>query len=340
MVDQNDIGTQISWQVVMGGNPYDLVDNKNIVSNSIDTSTQTQAPVQNIVPNQQFVQIPTQEIVQQVQPVIQQVSPVVQQNIPVQPVIQQVSSIVQQNIPVQQSSVIEGTWPSGFMKSLINFIATLFWQPNPENGKPTVVVSTDPNIVIPQVWVNQPVQKSWNAFDSIMGWVTWFLDKVEKNVEKVSGINIDSLGNMHWKEQIVQQSISPVQQIVTAQQNPVLDQNFVNQQTVPVQQIQLGQVSIQWSVQSVQTVAQKISPVVQQNIPVQQTQSVETPIQESVKQVQSVVLQVSPVVQQNIPVQQIQSPQIQQSQQDINTIDVKETKIVSDLSTNTIPESI
>jgi hypothetical protein len=79
---------------------------------------------------------------------------------------------------------------------------------------------------------------------------------------------------------------------------------------------------------------------VQQNIPVQQTQSVETPIQESVKQVQSVVLQVSPVVQQNIPVQQIQSPQIQQSQQDINTIDVKETKIVSDLSTNTIPESI
>jgi hypothetical protein len=93
----------------MGGNPYDLVDNKNIVSNSIDTSTQTQAPVQNIVPNQQFVQIPTQEIVQQVQPVIQQVSPVVQQNIPVQPVIQQVSSIVQQNIPVQQSSVIEGT---------------------------------------------------------------------------------------------------------------------------------------------------------------------------------------------------------------------------------------
>jgi hypothetical protein len=81
----------------MVGNPYDLVDNKNVVLDSIDTSTQVQTPIQNVIPNQQFVQVPTQETIQQVQPVIQQVSPIVQQNIPVQQV-----AVQQNQVPVEK----------------------------------------------------------------------------------------------------------------------------------------------------------------------------------------------------------------------------------------------
>lgn len=216
MVDQNNIGTQNENQVVMWGNPYDLVDNKNVQAEQNLPNIQQE----NLAQNQEVVQT------------VQQVVPVQDNAIPVQNnVVPQQNIQVPQNVPVQQTPVIEEKWPGDFMKWFIKFIAKVSGQPDPETGKAEVVPQ---NTNIPQNnpnWVVQPVQKSGNAFDAIMGGITGFLDKVEKKVEKVSGIDIDSLGNMPKKEEVVQQ---PIQQ-VESPQIPV--QQSIPVQTSPIQQV-------------------------------------------------------------------------------------------------------
>ena len=173
MVDQNNIGTQINWQVVMGSNPYDLVDNKNI-----------QSP---------------------------------------------------QNISLQKNPLVEEKWPGNFMKWLIRFVAKISGQPDPETGKINVNTNVKKNInqELP-VDISKAVQKSKNAFDSIMGGITWFLDKVEEKVESVSWVDLDSFGNMPQKKEALKQDFQSVQQ-VQSQQIPV--QQNIPLQSAPIQQV-------------------------------------------------------------------------------------------------------
>lgn len=211
MVDQNNVGAQTQWQVVMWGNPYDLVDNKNqeVVNNTIANSVnnasvpaiETDAPIiQNTVPFQQAA---------------------VQQN-PIQ------NTIPVQQVAVQQNQVPVEKWPGGFMKWLVKFIAKMSGQPDPETGKSTVVAPVNPNTVTQQVWVNQPIQKSWNAFENIMGGVTWFLDKIEKKVEKVTWVDLDSMVKMPQTQvqtnlqAPAQENIQPVQNIEQTVVAPVV----------------------------------------------------------------------------------------------------------------------
>jgi hypothetical protein len=225
MVDQNNIGTQDNQQVVMGWNPFDLVDNKSVQAQENVQTNQQQ--------NQEVVQnIPVEQIEQ---------NPVVDQN-----VVNQQNAPVQQNASVQQNPVVEEKWPSGFMKWLIKFIAKVSGQPDPETGKAEVVKQ---NTNIQQNNTNgvvKPVQKSGNAFDNIMGGVTGFLDKVEKKVEKVSGIDIDSFGNMPKKEDVTQQPVQQTQPVQSVQQPQAVQQTETWQvpvsQNAPVQQNSVWQV--------------------------------------------------------------------------------------------------
>ncbi len=255
MVDQNNIGTQDNQQVVMGWNPFDLVDNKNVQAEQNVPNIQQE----NLVQNQEVVQT-----VQQTVPVQQNVS--VQNNtIPVQNnVVPQQNVQAPQNGTVEQTPVVEEKWPGDFMKWLIKFIAKVSGQPDPETGKAEVVPQ---NTNIPQNnpnWVVPQVQKSGNAFDAIMGGVTGFLDKVEKKVEKVSGIDIDSLGNMPKKEQVVQQPIPQVQsQEVSVQQaqSPQIPVQQVAQEIpqVIVEEPKVEDIAVQAPVQN-QVVQNNISP--------------------------------------------------------------------------------
>ena len=133
---------------------------------------------------------------------------------------------VQQKVLVQEDTVVEEKWPNNFIKWLIKLIAKISGQPDPETGKIDIPLQ---NKNMPQNnpnWIIWSVQKPGNAFDTIMGWVTGFLDKVEEKIEKVSGVDIDSWANMPKKDQVIQQ---PAQQIDWSQ-NPV-DQNIQMQQT-------------------------------------------------------------------------------------------------------------
>jgi hypothetical protein len=101
----------------MGGNPYDLIDNKNQEQSSVVAPTNVQAeqsvpvvsqPVQAVVPenNQVNVNIPVVAPVRVV-PVQQLVAPVVKR-------------------------VKKDVGPSGFTKKFISFIAKLSGQPDPQ----------------------------------------------------------------------------------------------------------------------------------------------------------------------------------------------------------------
>jgi hypothetical protein len=232
MVDQNNIGTQSNQQVVMWWNPFDLIDNKDVQAQENVQTNQQQ--------NQEVVQnIPVEQIEQ---------NPVVDQN-----VVNQQNAPVQQNVPVQQKPVVEEKWPSGFMKWLIKFIAKVSGQPDPETGKSEK--KTNQNTTISQNnqnWAVQPVQKSWNAFDNIMGGVTGFLDKVEKKVEKASGVDLNSLGNMPKKEDVTQQPVEPSQPVEVVQQPQSVQAVQAVQQTgnwqVPVSQNAPVQQNSVWQV--------------------------------------------------------------------------------------------
>ena len=188
MVDQNDIGTQNNWEVVMGW-------------------TDSSVPVQNVEQNQQIYSNPIQ--------------PVIQENVPqIQPMAQQIPQNVQQNIAAQPILAPQEKWPGKFMKWFIKFAAKVSGQPDPETGKiqsntNQVNLNNQNNIIwTSQVWEDQEVKKSRNAFDSIMSWVTWFLDKVETKVEKVTWVDLDSLWNMPKSPETVQPVAQQPQQVV------------------------------------------------------------------------------------------------------------------------------
>ena len=216
--DQNQSWAQVNKQPVMGGNPYDLIDNKKQESNQSVVSTPAQsAPVEQVVP---VVQQP----VQAVAPVNNQVD--INANIPA--VTQQAVQSVQTPVVAAVQQIKPAVEPGGFTKKLIGFIAKLSGQPDPETGKWLWTLSvnttqswqaqTAPSVQGQQVTqVQQGVNLAKNPFDSIMWWVTGFLDKVESKVESVAWIDLDSPINKPMAN--VAQVVSPVQW-----QDPVVQQ--------------------------------------------------------------------------------------------------------------------
>ena len=115
--DQNQSWAQVNWQPVMGGNPYDLIDNKNqdsaVVVAPVNVQTGQSVPV-------------VQQVVENNTPVNNQVD----SNIPVSVPVQNVQ-VQTQNTPVAQSTAPVAA-PGGFTKKLISFIAKMSGQPDPE----------------------------------------------------------------------------------------------------------------------------------------------------------------------------------------------------------------
>lgn len=198
MVDQNQTGSQVNNQPVMGGNPYDLVDNKTPENNV------QQAPVQNVEP--------------QVAQPVQQAPVENTNNLQVDVNAPQVNQPVQ-NQPVQAKPY---KWPSGFTKKLVKFIAKLSGQPDPETWavKPVPQVTQNVNNV------SQNTSDATNAktenkspFDSIMWGVTGFLDKVEKKVENAAGIDLDAPVNKPVENKQTPVEQQPVPQAPVEQQS-------------------------------------------------------------------------------------------------------------------------
>ena len=257
MVDQNQTGSQINWQPVMGGNPYDLIDNKGQV-NVEDT-------VQNVE---------VQSIEQVQQPVAQNVN--IQTNNVEVPQQAQVAVVNTVQAPVYK-------WPSGFTKKLVGFIAKLSGQPDPETWawvqKPVAINTTNSQAPV-NTGADIVKAKNTNPFDAIMGWVTGFLDKVEKKVENVAGVDLNA----------------PINKPTQTVQNNVPTQGI--QQTQPtvttVEPVSVIQEQPQ------QVVAQ---PVVEQKVePVVQTPTVETVVEEKIEKVKEIA---EPVVEEEIKKEEI-----------------------------------
>jgi len=231
MIDQNQAGSQTNNQPVMGGNPYDLVDNKTS-KNDVQ-----QASVQNID---------------------SQINQSVQQKIPVQNTngVQIDENLSQSNQVVKNQATQENInkWPNGFTKKLVKFIAKLSGQPDPETWEWKQIESTSGNQNTPQKNnIKSSAVQNKNTFDNIMWGVTWFLDKVEKKVESVSGFDLDSSinqnkvwwnsNNVNWKNNAQQVNNQTVQQESLEKNSPkvqqgweVLNQNIGQQKMVNNQQ--------------------------------------------------------------------------------------------------------
>jgi len=264
MWEQNQSWVQINWQAVVGGNPYDLIDNQGQV-------VQQNPAVQQM--SQQTVQAPVQVPVQTA-PV--QVAPVVN-NVPV------VNPVVN---PVQNKPVKEPGW---FLKWVIGFIAKLSGQPDPETWTwKAVPVAQNPVVGWPQVAPveiqNTNVNAVQNPFDSIMWWVTGFLDKVENKVEKASWVNFDAAINAPAKVEPVVASVEvPVQSNVPVQ--PVVStQPVAPVQEIPVQEVEVSQVvtpaPVEVPVQPTVS-AQPVAPV--QEIPAQEIEPPQVVVPTSVE---------------------------------------------------------
>ncbi len=183
MTDQNQGQAQVNWQPVMGGNPYDLVDNKwQTVENTEVSSVDT------VVAAPNNINVPVVEQVQQ--PVQQQSVASVQSE---QTVNQPVQPVVNQSVPVK-----EYKWPGGFTKKLVSFLAKLSGQPDPETWTTSPVAAPANNAVVTTQPGQAPVEsavpaaKAANPFDSIMWWVTGFLDKVESKMESAAWVDLDA----------------------------------------------------------------------------------------------------------------------------------------------------
>lgn len=210
MADQNQGQVQVNWQPVMGGNPYDLIDNKGQVAatNNVNVAS-VDVNLNNIVEQ------PIQQAVPQVQTAVQ-------------------SSTVSQSAQVAPVKVDK--WPGGFTKKLVSFLAKLSGQPDPETGKwvvNNVQNNAQNNTAVPAVNAAEPganVEKV-NPFDSIMWWVTGFLDKVEKKVETVAWIDLDASIN--------RPVVAPVQEVVApvVESRVVVENNAVSQEKQIVENI-------------------------------------------------------------------------------------------------------
>lgn len=88
----------------------------------------------------------------------------------------------------ENTSKQEEKWPSGLTKKIIQFIAKLAGQPDPE----TWAANTTAKTAQPADQGNQAIQNNTANFDNIMSWVTWFLDKIWNKIEDVTWINLDA----------------------------------------------------------------------------------------------------------------------------------------------------
>ncbi len=94
-----------------------------------------------------------------------------------------------------------------FLKKLIKGIAKLAWLPDPETWKSAkdslgsntsnTVNESNTNTTLEQDVATQEEQKKQEEkkkfnFDSIMAWVSWVMDKIEKKVEEKTGIDFDA----------------------------------------------------------------------------------------------------------------------------------------------------
>lgn len=274
MWEQNQSWVQINWQAVVGGNPYDLIDNQGQV----------------VQQNQSVQQMPQQTM----QAVVQ--TPI--ENIPVQPVVSpQVAPV--QNVSVA-NPVVNSTKdklpkePGGFLKKLIGFIAKMSGQPDPETWvkKAQSIVPTQApvaNSAVPtsvDVIVNNQTpntNSAQNPFDSIMWWVTGFLDKVEEKVEKVSWVNFDAAMNTPSTQAEPVQPVVPVisEPVVAPEKNQIQDETEKQKptmvETVPVQ-VPKANVAVQ-PVVPAQEVQASVQGVVQPEVVVNQTPVVSTPVE-------------------------------------------------------------
>lgn len=253
MVEQNNINNQSVWWNIQGWNPFDLVDNQNIQSN------QNQQAQQNVVSqNSNWTQTNWWQINQDLQQ-----NPVQNQNMNVN---SNVSVQNQWQVPKQNSNEYKG--PSGFMKSLIKFIAKISGQPDPETGKWVQVQSQQPVQDGSVSNNNQVSNKPKNAFDSIMSGVTWILDTVEKKVENATWVNLDtpvSNVNQNVPNSNIQQNQNLQQQWVpTNMQNNTIQQNVWTQ---PQIQQQTNDQNVDGNIQSWNNQTQNV-----QNEVVQQTE--------------------------------------------------------------------
>ena len=269
MVDQNQAWVQVNGQPVMGGNPYDLIDNKNQVSNSIESQTVAPQAVQNVQAEQ------TVPVVQQ--PVANAAPVVAQQNIvaPGQVVQQPVAPWVQQTVP-QAKPIAEPGW---FTKKLISFIAKLSGQPDPQTWKwvPTAPANVAPVQAGQAPVANVPAAKVTNPFDSIMGWVTGFLDKVESKVESVAWIDLDASIN---------KPVTPVAP-VQAQQAP----QAVPAQTAPVEAAPVEAVVPEVVVPDVVTPIVEVKPEIKEDV----KEEIKPEIKEEVPAVEAVKTEIDAV---------------------------------------------
>jgi hypothetical protein len=108
----------------MGGNPYDLIDNKNQVVPVAAVPTNVQAPIPAVSAQSVVAPIPQQSV----QAVVQQNNSIDINNPVVAPV--QVAPVQAVVAPVVQP--VKDVEPGGFTKKLIGFIAKISGQPNPE----------------------------------------------------------------------------------------------------------------------------------------------------------------------------------------------------------------
>lgn len=260
MEDQNQWSVDSNQQPIMWGNPYDLIDNKksevsvdkvqniasqNVWDNTVVQDNTVKASNKESVVNSSSVNSPVVESTPKVESVVastqntqsplQQTTPVQEnQPIPQAPVQQTTQTSVQNNVPTAKTVAPKlEAWPSGFTKKLIWFIAKISGQPDPEtwewakNKLKTNVGKTQNQNSWKQLQNIDVKKQSWqvNPFDSIMWWVTWFLDKVEKKVENVSGVNLDAPNMNNANKQ--NQQVSSQQK--SEQQNTVTSNNQSNQ---------------------------------------------------------------------------------------------------------------
>jgi len=217
MIDQNQTGSQLENQPVMGGNPYDLVDNK--------------------IPKNDVQQDSVQNIDSQVNQSVQQKTPVQNTN-----GIQVDENSSKSNQVVKSQAVQENTnkWPNNFTKKLIKFIAKLSGQPDPETWKAKEIKGNlnNQNTSQNNENTNVSVSQNKNTFDNIMWGVTWFLDKVEKKVEGVAGIDLDApVKNWNLKQE--NNDLNNVAQNVQNQEVSMEKQTYVE----PKEQVSLEELS-------------------------------------------------------------------------------------------------